>query len=71
MKKLYNLKIQGDEYLWSFEIEANPEHVEDWRRDGLEVAEIVNTCPEWAVKYNLHKAWFFLQDVLNFKNPFK
>ena len=39
--KLYSLTVFGTNKTWAFEIAAEPEWVEDWRKDGLEVDEII------------------------------
>jgi len=36
--KRYALTVRGSHKTWSFTIDADPVHVEDWRADGLEVA---------------------------------
>jgi len=41
MVKLYSLTVHGTNKTWAFEIEAEPEWVDDWRNDGLEIDEIV------------------------------
>lgn len=71
MKKLYSLQVRGKSKEWSFDIIANPKHVEDWREDGLEIDEIINRIPEWVVDIGLTKLWIFIQDLYNFRNPFK
>jgi hypothetical protein len=38
---LYSLTVCGTNKIWSFEIPAEPEWVEAWREDGLEVDEII------------------------------
>lgn len=43
--KLYSLTVSGINKQWSFEIPAEPEWVEDWRNDGLEVDEVVCQMP--------------------------
>jgi hypothetical protein len=43
--KLYALTVCGTNKVWSFEIPAEPEWVEDWRNDGLEVDEIIADIP--------------------------
>jgi hypothetical protein len=70
-KKRYSLTVRGERSVWSFTIEAEPEHVEDWRRDGLEVDELLNTIPVWVVDLRLTRAWCFAQDIFYFRNPFR
>ena len=35
----------------------------DWRADGLEIDEIVNVIPEWAVAAGLLRPWVQVQDA--------
>lgn len=62
MKKHYCVTVRGAHSTWGFPITAEPEHVEDWRADGLEVDEIVNSIPEWAQRLGLTHTWFMVQD---------
>lgn len=70
-KKRYSLVIRGNYKTWSFDILAKPEHVADWRADGFEVDEIVNTIPLWVAELGLARAWVFCQDVFYLRNPFR
>jgi hypothetical protein len=71
-KKRYALMVRGMENMWSFDILAEPEHVQDWLNDGLEVYEVVNTSPAWLPGgYRTLAAYHFLQDIFHFQNPFK
>jgi len=67
MKKLLSVEVKGAEHNWSFNFYGDPKHLEDWREDGLEVNEIINTVPEWVVDCGLAKPWIFFQDVFNFR----
>lgn len=69
MKQRYSLVVRGNEHAWTFDVDALHSHVEDWRADGLEVNEIVNTIPEW-LPAALIRSWCFLQDCFRFRNPF-
>lgn len=68
-KKLLSIHVRGKSKGWSFEFMGNPRYIEEWTADGLEVWEAVNTIPTWVVDLGLTRAWCFLQDVFNFKNP--
>jgi len=64
-KKLYSVIIQGKWHKWSFDVWAYPEYAEEWKQDGLQVDEIVNSIPEWWVSIGLPvKLWCFFQDIL-------
>ena len=41
--KLYSITVRGINKTWAFDIPAEPEWVEAWRADGLEVNEIICT----------------------------
>lgn len=69
-KKMYSLSINGAQKCWGIIVYAEPTHVNDWRADGLELEEIVNTIPMWLPAC-LMRPWCVAQDLFNFKNPFK
>ena len=72
MKKQYYIKVQGKSCDWSIPIVAKPQHVEDWRNDGLEIMELINSIPAWWIEWSLPIGLYcFFQDVFNFKNPFR
>jgi hypothetical protein len=70
-KKLVSVTVRGEGKTWSFNFYADPKHIPEWREDGLVIDEVLNTVPTWAVSCGLLKPWIFLQDLLNFNNPFK
>jgi len=70
LRKRYSLTVRGRHHTWSFTIDAPPEHVADWRADGLEVDELLNTVPEWAVRAGLLRVWVFVQDCFYWRKPF-
>lgn len=39
--KLYSITVHGNSKVWCFDVPAEPEWVDDWRNDGLEVDEIM------------------------------
>lgn len=41
------------------------------REDGIRIGIVNNTIPMWAVDAGLLRPWCFVQDVFNFRNPFK
>ena len=71
-KKLYCVTVNGKQSTWSIDTYAKPEWVTDWRADGLEVIEPLNVTPSWVPELFGTpgvRAWCFLQDLWNFKNP--
>ena len=72
-KKLLSVTVKGNEKTWVFDFYADPKYLEEWREDGLEVNEILNEIPLWVADRGIIaiRAWTFIQDVFNFKNPFK
>ncbi len=71
MKKLLEIEVQGKSRKWGFLFEGDPKHLADWRADGLVVDEVLNIIPEWVVSIGMVRQWCVVQDLLNFKNPFK
>ncbi len=65
------VEVQGNRCKWGFVFEGDTKYLADWRADGLVVDEVLNIIPEWVVRLGLMRAWCFIQDLLNFKNPFK
>ena len=59
------LFIKGRDKTWSFRVQGTPEHLADWRADGLEVDELINTVPAWAP----FRLWCWAQDVFRFRRP--
>jgi hypothetical protein len=66
MKKLLSIEVRGNTNEWSFNFYGDPKYLEEWREDGLEINEIVNTIPEWVVDMGLTRLWIFFQDLFNF-----
>lgn len=69
-KKLLSVTVHGKEKTWGFNFYGDTKYLDEWRSDGLEVVEILNTIPQWVVDLNLINIWCFFQDIWNFKNPF-
>lgn len=69
----YSLTVHGEHRTWAFDVEAIPEHVEEWRADGLVVDEVMNVIPQWVVEAGLTRVWVFVEDLLyfRFRNPFR
>jgi len=67
MKRHYSLHVHGQNKHWSFDIYTEPGHVKAWREDGLEIAEVVGSCPGWVAELGLSRIWLFVQDVINFR----
>lgn len=64
MQKLYSISVRGKTKNWSFDFYADPKYVKDWRNDGLQVDEVVNSIPQWYVDMGFPiKLWCFVQDV--------
>lgn len=70
MNKVYSISVRGKDKEWSFHFYGDPQHLPEWREDGLEIHEVVNMVPVWVVRLGCVRAWCFFQDIFNFKNPF-
>ena len=58
------ITVRGREKRWGFMFDGDTRHLADWRADGLEIDEIINTIPEWVVDIGMLKPWCFMQDIL-------
>lgn len=67
MKRKMSITVKGNHHKWSFNFYAEQKYLDDWRKDGLEINEIVNDIPVQAKELGLTKIWFFIQDIFNFK----
>lgn len=67
MNKLMSVEVQGKKHKWSFEFYGDPKYLDEWREDGLEINEIVNTIPVSVVNAGLAGIWIKAQDIFNFK----
>jgi len=65
--KLLSITVQGKHNKYSFNFYGDTKHIENWRNEGFEIDEIVNTIPTWIVDLGLTKVWCKLQDWFNFK----
>lgn len=60
----YTVTVRGHRREWVFDIgNAEPQHIEQWRADGLVIDEVVNTIPDWAVTLGLTHLWCVVQDI--------
>lgn len=67
-KKRYSLMVRGRTKQWSFDLWAAPEHVEDWREDGLIVDELIATAPQWAFDIGIGRLWMWVDEILGYLN---
>ncbi len=70
-KKLLHITVRGKGKTWGFEFYGDPRYLDEWRADGLDIVEVVNTVPMWVVDLGLTRAWCFAQDVFSFRNPWR
>jgi hypothetical protein len=63
MKNPYSLTVRGKHKTWSHLVWANPEHVTDWREDGIEVDEVLYIVPDLVQSMGLTRPWCFLQRI--------
>jgi hypothetical protein len=63
--------VRGRKSEWGIPTDISREVIEDMRADGLNIIVPENSIPLWVVELGLTRAWCFLQDLWNFKNPFR
>lgn len=68
--KLLSIEVRGKRHSWCFTFYGDPKHIPEWEADGLTVVEVVNIIPGWLPTWAI-RPWVFLQDVFNFKRPWK
>lgn len=71
MKTLIGIEVRGKHKKWGFTFYGDKKNIQEWRDDGLEVSEIENQIPVWVADYGVTRIWCFMQDILNFKNPWR
>lgn len=69
--KLMGINVRGKHKSWGFHFYADPQYLEEWRADGLDINLLENVIPAWVVDWGLLRPWCFVQDCLNLKNPFR
>jgi hypothetical protein len=63
MKSMCSITVRGKHKTWCFNFRADPKYLAEWEEDGLEVYEVLNTIPEWAVNHGLTRPWIAVQDA--------
>lgn len=63
MKQTLSITVHGKRHKWCFNFTGDPKDLEEWRADGLEVYEVFNTIPAWAVRIGLMRPWVAVQDA--------
>ncbi len=71
MKTLLIIAVQGKEHLWQFPTYGDPKYLDEWRADGLDVHVVEYTIPAWVAVLGMARPWCFVQDIFNFRNPFR
>lgn len=69
MRVITTIRGKSDE--WIMVSDMSRAQVDGMRADGIDVGEVMNTIPDWAVASGLRPVWFFVQNAWNFRNPFK
>jgi hypothetical protein len=71
MRHKATISVRGREHEWSVTWDAPQGQIDAMRDDGIDVGLVMHTVPEWAVSVGLLRPWCFVQDVWNFRNPFR
>ena len=70
-RKLMFITARGKRSQWCFDVNADPKYLTEWQADGLEIYVVENSIPMWVAEAGMTRAWCFLQDVFNFRNPWR
>ena len=68
--KMAFIEIIGKSATWCITAPMSEIQIESMRNDGVDVHEVMNQIPEWAVELGLTRVWCFMQDVWHFRSPF-
>lgn len=67
MKESMSLRVRGKQHEWCFTIKGDPQFLEEWRADGLEVELVYASIPAWMVSIPLLPAVYVkLQRIVKF-----
>lgn len=69
--KLMFVEVRGKEKTWCFSFYGDPKYLPEWRDDGLEVRLVEYSVPMSLPRFVPVQLWCFLQDVFNFRNPWR
>jgi len=71
MSKRMFVTVRGKRHEWSFKFDGDPAHIAEWQADGLEVYILENSIPAWVADLGMARQWCFVQDLFNFRNPWR
>lgn len=69
MRCVVDVRGKGSE--WGIPADLSKESIEAVRADGVNIIVPENIIPGWVVDLGFTRPWCFLQDLWNFKNPFR
>ena len=49
--------------MYGFPFRGDPEYLREWRDNGFDIDEVLNTIPVWAVRLGLTRIWCRAQDA--------
>jgi hypothetical protein len=61
--------VRGNRSEWGIPSDLSADAIADMRADGLQVDVVMNTIPAIIADLGLARAWCFVQDILNLRNP--
>lgn len=65
------LSIRGKQSEWGLTVPMKQGQIDAMRADGIEIGILANTVPFWIAECGLTRPWCFVQDIWNFKNPWR
>lgn len=64
MKRKLSVTVRGKSgAVYGFMFNGDPKYLDEWRADGLEIDEVLNVVPEWAVALGLTRIWCRVWDA--------
>lgn len=63
--------MRGQKHEWDVQAEMSNEQIADLRAVGHEIGIVENIVPVPVAEAGGTRVWCFMQDLWNFKNPFR
>ncbi len=64
MKRRLSINVRGKSgAMFGFQFYGDPKYLDEWRAEGFEIDEVLNTVPVWAARLGLARIWCRAQDA--------
>lgn len=64
MRSRFEITVRGKSgATFGFPFEGDPQYLDEWRAEGFEIEEVLNTIPVWVVDLGIARIWCRAQDA--------